>query len=128
MRLFSRLVLISVLIPRVDSTNAPLTIPELKAFLNTYVTSKNLINVNDQQYINVGQDPLLSSLVSSGASSGAQAKSKAKAKDAPARTGQPTSTEFMKREEIVEKLLKKMQPWHELTRFVEGKEPDVVLK
>ncbi|CAL1697893.1 unnamed protein product [Somion occarium] len=77
-------------------TSSLYTMPDIREIFNTYVSSKKLINVQEQQYINVGEDPALASAVS------------AKNEDIP---------EFMKREETLKRIRDHMQPWHE-TRVV----------
>ncbi|KAI1790893.1 eukaryotic translation initiation factor SUI1 family protein [Ganoderma leucocontextum] len=73
------------------------TISEIKDIVNGYVSSRSLINANDQQYTNVGSDQFLAGAVSS------------KGEDAP---------EFLKRDEVLKRVRANMQAWHEIT--VEG--------
>ena len=68
--------------------------------MNAYIISRNLINANDQQYINVGADDMLAGAVAN------------KGKDTP---------EFMKRDEVLKRVRANMQTWHEIR--VEGREP-----
>jgi len=75
------------------------TLPEIKTLLNGYIASHNLVNPNDRSYINI--DDLLSSTLSS------------KTNTEP--------LEFLKRDELIRRLVDKMQAWHEIS--VEGKEP-----
>ena len=82
------------------STSELLTAPELKTLLNTYVTSKQLVNAHEQQYVNVGDDEFLLGAVTG------------KNEDAP---------EFLKREDVLTRLRDHMQSWYEIK--VEGGEP-----
>jgi translation initiation factor 2D len=75
------------------------TLAEIKAVLNGYIASHNLVNRNDQSYINI--DAILSSTLSSKSDTG--------------------PIEFLKRDELVRRLVDKMQAWYVIT--VEGKEP-----
>jgi len=69
--------------------------------LNGYIGSHNLVNPNDQSYINI--DALLSSTLSS------------------KMNAEPL--EFLKRDELTRRLVNKMQAWYEIS--AEGKEPVV---
>ena len=80
---------------------------EIKALLNTYIASKNLVNQNDQAYINL--DELLYSCVSS----------KNKGRKAGGEEEAPMM-KFMKRDELTKKVTEKMQSWHEIR--VDGRE------
>lgn len=82
-------------------TSTLYTLPEIKALVNTYIATHDLVNPNDQAYINI--DPLLLSTLSS--------------KNAT------EPLEFLKRDDLVKKLVEKMQPWYEIR--VEGKDPIV---
>lgn len=84
----------------------------MKAVINDYITSKNLVNPREQAYINL--DALLVSCVSATPSKG---KSKEK------ETATQEKVEFMKRDELTKGFVGKMQSWHEV--IVEGKEPIV---
>lgn len=75
--------------------------PELKALIAGYIASHNLVNPNDQSYINV--DPLLASTLSSKNST--------------------EQLEFIKRDKLTHHIVDKMQPWHEIS--VEGKEAGI---
>ncbi|OSD03739.1 eukaryotic translation initiation factor SUI1 family protein [Trametes coccinea BRFM310] len=66
---------------------------EIRNIVNDYVSSHNLINANDQQYINVGSDQALATAVS------------VKGEDTP---------EFMKRDEVLRRVRAHMQTWHEI--------------
>lgn len=66
--------------------------------MNDYITSQNLVNPNDQAYINI--DPVLLSALKSKNSTEA--------------------IEFMKRDELTKKLVEKMQAWHSIG--VDGEE------
>lgn len=67
------------------------------------MSSRSLINANDQQYVNVDSDQFLGGAVS------------VKGEDVP---------EFLKRDEILKRLRANMQTWHEIS--AEGR--DVVHK
>jgi translation initiation factor 2D len=74
-------------------------LPEIKTILETYIATKQLVNSQDQAYINVAQDNvLLTSLVLNG-----------------------PNAEFMKRDELLKRLLDKMQAWYGVK--VEGRDP-----
>ena len=83
---------------------------EIRALLNSYITTHNLVNLRDQAYINL--DDLLYSCVS------ARTKGKAKNKDVEP---EPPMSKFMKRDEVIRNVLEKMQSWYEIR--VEGKDP-----
>ena len=67
--------------------------------MNGYISSRGLINANDQAYINVGSDQFLAGAVS------------VKGEDTP---------EFMKRDEVLKRVRARMQTWHEIR--VEGQD------
>lgn len=67
--------------------------------MTDFVSSRGLINANDQQYINVGSDEALAGAVS------------VKDTDTP---------EFMKRDEVLKLIRAHMDAWHEIT--AEGRE------
>jgi translation initiation factor 2D len=75
-------------------------LPELKSLFTAYVNEKSLANANDQSYVNLEADNILST------SLGLRGE------------------EFMKRDEVFRRLLEKMQAWYQVE--VEGK--DTVLK
>ncbi|PIL26086.1 hypothetical protein GSI_11840 [Ganoderma sinense ZZ0214-1] len=75
------------------------TIAEIKDIVNGYIASRLLVNVNDQQYINVGSDSFLAEAVS------------VKGEDWP---------EFLKRDEVLKHVRANMQTWHEIS--VEGRD------
>lgn len=79
------------------------TLPEIKTILNSYIASKNLINAQEQQYVNVRDDPALLSAITNKNEIG---------------------VEFLKREEVLSRLKERMQCWYEIR--VEGK--DVIKK
>ncbi|KAH7882166.1 hypothetical protein F5I97DRAFT_1931887 [Phlebopus sp. FC_14] len=83
-----------------DST-ALYTYGELKAVVNSYVAARQLINARDQSYINVNTDETLLATV--------------------AAKREVDSLEFLKREEVVQRLSEKMQSWYEIR--AEGKDP-----
>ncbi|KAH9856271.1 eukaryotic translation initiation factor SUI1 family protein [Lenzites betulinus] len=70
------------------------SIADIKTTLNDYISSRGLINANDQQYINVGSDQAFAIAVS------------VKGEDTP---------EFMKRDEVLRRVRAHMQSWHEIT-------------
>jgi translation initiation factor 2D len=78
--------------------------------LNSYIAANNLVNANDQAYINL--DELLYSCLS------AKSKGKAKGKDV-----EPESelSRFMKRDELTRGIIGKMQSWYAIR--AEGKDP-----
>ncbi|KAI6038681.1 hypothetical protein EDC04DRAFT_3018170 [Pisolithus marmoratus] len=78
------------------------TYADLKVAVIKYVTTRQLVNAHDQAYINVGQDEVLLSTVARKNESG-------------------DSLEFLKREEVVQRLLEKMQNWYKIR--AEGQEP-----
>ncbi|KAI6041699.1 hypothetical protein EDC04DRAFT_2867061 [Pisolithus marmoratus] len=78
------------------------TYVDLKATVIKYVTTRQLVNAHDQAYVNVGQDEVLLSTVAGKNESGG-------------------SLEFLKREELVQRLSEKMQNWYEIR--TEGQEP-----
>lgn len=83
---------------------------EIRALLNSYIATHNLVNLREQAYINL--DDLLYSCVS------AKTKGKAKNKDVEP---EPPISKFMKRDELIRNVLDKMQSWYEIR--VEGKDP-----
>lgn len=80
-------------------TSALYSLPEIKAILNAYIAAKSLVNAHHQQFINI--DDKLHSIFS-GKTAG----------DVP---------EFLKREDVLKRLVEKMQPWHRVE--IEGKDP-----
>lgn len=83
---------------------------QIRSLLNSYIAANNLVNANDQAYINL--DELLYSCVS------AKSKGKAKGKDV-----EPESelSRFMKRDELTRSIIGKMQGWYAIR--TEGKDP-----
>ncbi|EIW56725.1 eukaryotic translation initiation factor SUI1 family protein [Trametes versicolor FP-101664 SS1] len=79
------------------------SINDIKTIVTDYISSRRLVNANDQQYINVGSDEALAGAVST------------KGKDTP---------EFMKRDEVLKLVRAHMQAWHQIT--AEGR--DIVRK
>ncbi|KAI0946076.1 hypothetical protein AcV7_010146 [Taiwanofungus camphoratus] len=79
------------------------TLPDLKTLLNAYISSKNLVNAQEQQYINVGEDAALLAAIANKHEDG---------------------VEFLKREEVLGRLHGHMQSWYEIR--AEGR--DVVRK
>jgi len=83
---------------------------QIRSLLNSYITKNNLVNVNDQAYINL--DELLYSCVS------AKSKGKAKGKDAESES---ELSRFLKRDELTKSVIGKMQSWYAIR--AEGKDP-----
>ncbi|CCM00967.1 uncharacterized protein FIBRA_03015 [Fibroporia radiculosa] len=79
------------------------TMSDIKTTLNEYVSAKNLINAQEQQYLNVSEDSALLDAVTD---------------------KNETDVEFLKREEVLTRIRNHMQSWYEIR--VEGK--DVVRK
>lgn len=67
--------------------------------MNAYIAAKSLVNAHQQQFINI--DDLLHAVLAS------------------AKVG--VTPDFLKREEMVERLIDKMQAWHRIE--VEGRDP-----
>ncbi|KIM41927.1 hypothetical protein M413DRAFT_445131 [Hebeloma cylindrosporum] len=82
---------------------------QIRSLLNSYIAANNLVNVNDQAYINL--DELLYSCLS------AKSKGKGKAKDVDSEE----LSKFMKRDELTKTIIAKMQSWHAIR--AEGKDP-----
>lgn len=82
----------------VDSTSNLYTIADLKAAFDAYVAEKNLVNAQERQFVNVGEDAALAHAV--------------------ARKNE--EVEFMRREEVLARLREHMQSWYEIQ--VEGKD------
>jgi len=102
----------SLLASFVPSKNDLYSATEIKTMLNSYISSHKLVNSGDQAYINL--DDLLYSCVA--------VKQKSKGKNKDVGGAEETETlEFMKRDELTRKIVKKMQSWYEVT--VDGKEP-----
>lgn len=74
---------------------------EIKETLNGYISAKSLVNPHQQQFINI--DDLLNGVLVT------------KGSEVP---------EFMKRDELMRRLVEKMQPWHRIE--ADGK--DAILK
>ncbi|KAI6001735.1 hypothetical protein EDC04DRAFT_2583890, partial [Pisolithus marmoratus] len=83
-------------------SSALYTYADLKATVIKYVTARQLVNVHDQAHVNVGQDEVLLSTFAGKNENG-------------------DSLEFLKREEVVQRLSEKMQNWYEIR--AEGQEP-----
>jgi len=78
------------------------TYADIKTALNKYVADRKLVNAHDQSYINVGEDELLQTTLSGKSDSAG-------------------SSEFLKREHVIERLSEKMQNWYEVR--AEGHDP-----
>ncbi|KIN93949.1 hypothetical protein M404DRAFT_1008652 [Pisolithus tinctorius Marx 270] len=83
-------------------SSAMYTHAELKATVIKYITDHQLTNAYDQSYVNVSQDEVLLSTLARKNESG-------------------ESLEFLKREEVVQRLSEKMQNWYEIR--AEGRDP-----
>ncbi|KAI0742631.1 eukaryotic translation initiation factor SUI1 family protein [Daedaleopsis nitida] len=81
-------------------TSGLYTIANIQDVVNGYISSRGLINANDQQYINVGTSQALAEAVSK------------KGEDTP---------EFLKRDEVLKRIRAHMQSWYEIR--VEGRDP-----
>jgi len=77
-----------------QDTSELYTLPEIKSIFNAYITSKNLINAQDPQYLNVNADPALHSSIVK------------KNEDV---------IEFMRRDEAFARIKDGMQSWHEIS-------------
>jgi len=76
-----------------NDTSKLYTASEIREIVNSYISSRQLTNPHDQQYINVSNDEQLSIAVS------------IKREDSP---------EFLKREEVLKRIRLNMQSWHEM--------------
>jgi translation initiation factor 2D len=81
---------------------------EIRSIVNGYVTMKQLLNPRDQAYVDVTEDSTM-----------LDALSNLKASERK----QLQEAGFLRRNEVVDKLIGKMQPWFEITG--EGREPVV---
>ena len=88
------------------------TSTQISQLINKYIKTHNLVNQNDQAYINL--DDLLRASVS------VKVKTNAKAESGDAER----PLQFMRRDELVKNFLERMQSWYEIQ--VGGKE--VVIK
>ncbi|OCB85854.1 hypothetical protein A7U60_g6985 [Sanghuangporus baumii] len=86
-----------------DSSTALYARQQLKETLNTYITQHSLVNPNQQQFINI--DALLAGVLASKGGGGGSA-------DVP---------EFLRRDELLKRLVEKMQAWHKVE--LDGKDP-----
>ena len=68
-------------------------IAEIKDIFNTYVSTRNLVNAHEQQYVNVGEDEAIAQAVY-------------------VKGGQ--NPEFMKREDVLKRIRGNMQTWHKV--------------
>ncbi|PBL00217.1 eukaryotic translation initiation factor SUI1 family protein [Armillaria gallica] len=93
------------------STSDLYSIPEIRALLNNYITSKDIVNQRDPAYINL--DDLLRSCVVAKPSSSKKGKE----------PEPPRSHDFMRRDDLYNKVLERMQNWYEVR--AEGKDPVV---
>ncbi|GBE78753.1 eukaryotic translation initiation factor SUI1 family protein [Sparassis latifolia] len=69
------------------------TLPDVKRIFDTYISSKNLVNAQEQQYVNVSEDAALHSAI--------------------VRKNEDT-IEFMKRDEVFGRIKDSMQSWYEI--------------
>ncbi|SJL15774.1 uncharacterized protein ARMOST_19279 [Armillaria ostoyae] len=93
------------------STSDLYSIPEIRALLNNYITSNDIVNQRDPAYINL--DDLLRSCVVAKPSSSKKGKE----------PEPPQSHDFMRRDDLYKKVLERMQSWYEVR--AEGKDPVV---
>ncbi|KAK0481372.1 eukaryotic translation initiation factor SUI1 family protein [Armillaria novae-zelandiae] len=93
------------------STSDLYSIPEIRTFLNNYITSKDIVNQRDPAYINLN-DLLRSCVV-------AKPSTSEKGKEPEP----PQSHDFMRRDDLHKKVLERMQSWYEVR--AEGKDPVV---
>ncbi|KAF9256200.1 eukaryotic translation initiation factor SUI1 family protein [Marasmius fiardii PR-910] len=89
------------------------TLSEVRDLINGYITSQDLVNKFERAYINL--NPVLLSCVS--AKSPGKTKKGGGAQDSAQQEGEP---EFMKRDELMKKIVGKMQSWYAVV--AEGKE------
>lgn len=82
---------------------------EIRSIVNGYVKAKQLLNPKDQAYVNVTEDSIL-----------LNALSDLKASERK----QLQEVEFLRRNEVADKIIKNMQPWYEIS----GEGKDSVLK
>ncbi|KAM6493188.1 eukaryotic translation initiation factor SUI1 family protein [Amanita muscaria] len=95
------------------------TMQEIKALFNSYISSQNLVNTNDKAYINL--DDLLRECIDT----------KQESKQAMAGDEEDASlleSEFIKREELVKRVIAKMQNWYEIVRNGETSQKKGTLK
>ena len=78
---------------------------EIRSIVNGYVTAKQILNPNDQAYVNVTEDSILFDALSD---------LKASERKELQETG------FLRRNEVADKIIKNMQPWYEIAG--EGKD------
>ena len=100
-----------------DSKSGLYTLNEVKAILNAYITSNQLMNARDQAYVNLNEALLVCISSKSGKKAGKDASS-------PEAIDTTVGSEFMKREELLKRVMEQMQSWHEIR--VEGQ--DIVTK
>lgn len=81
---------------------------EIRSIINGYVTAKQILNPNDQTYVNVTEDLIL-----------LDALSNLKAGERK----QLQETQFLRRNVVADRIIDNMQPWYEIAG--EGKEPIV---
>jgi len=93
-------------VPATPSPRDLLTQVDVRSIVNGYVTAKQLLNSRDQAYVNVTEDSTL-----------LDALSDLKASE----RRQLQETGFLRRNEVVDKIVGNMQPWFEIT--VEGRDP-----
>ncbi|KAF9074609.1 hypothetical protein BDP27DRAFT_1416022 [Rhodocollybia butyracea] len=88
------------------STSNLYSVSEVRSLLNTYIATEQLVNPHDQAYINV--DARLAFCI---ASKGKPSKNKNKASSSELES---TEVEFLKRDELMKKVMDKMQSWYEV--------------
>lgn len=102
------------------STSDVYTLNDIRTLLNNYFTSQQLINQRDHAYINLN-DPLLACIASrSSGESGKKASKSGKNIAERLAAEEKSSREFMKRDELMKKIVEHMQSWYEVK--AEGKD------
>ncbi|KAF9449080.1 hypothetical protein P691DRAFT_668180 [Macrolepiota fuliginosa MF-IS2] len=98
------------------------TLTDIRTLLSNYFTSKQLINKRDPAYINLNPPLLacLSSKTTSEPKKGGKGGKTATADQGVVAENQPP-LEFMKRDEMMKKVVEQMQSWYEVK--VEGRDP-----
>lgn len=81
---------------------------EIKSIINEYVTAKQILNPQNQAYVNVTEDPVFFDALSDLRASERK---------------QLQEVGFLRRNEVADKIINNMQPWYETAG--EGKDPVV---
>lgn len=103
-----------------NSVSGLYTLNDIRTLLNTYFTSKQLTNQRDQAYINLDPPLLACALSTSPGEVGKKGSKPGKTVGAEQEAlGQGSlSLEFMKRDELMKRVVEQMQSWYEIK--VEG--------